>query len=561
MKIFEEQGLAAELQLAINEMGFINPTPIQEKVIPSILNSDQDIIAIAQTGTGKTAAFGLPVLQMIDPVLPHVQAVILCPTRELCLQIASELSKFSSFMDKISITAVYGGASIENQIKALKKGTQIVVGTPGRTLDLIKRKVLKISNIRWLILDEADEMLNMGFREDLDAILAGTPAQKQTLLFSATMPAGVRRIAENYMLDPVEISAGQKNVSTANVLHHYYRVKSADRYEALKRIADMHPHIHGIIFCRTRQETRDVAAKLMQDGYNADAIHGDLSQAQRDQVMQRFRVKQLQLLVATDVAARGIDVDNLSHIINYNLPDDPEVYIHRSGRTGRAGKTGVSIAIVHSREESRIKELERLTGRKFIHQLVPGGKEVCEKRLYHLFDKIGNTLVDEKTIAPFMPQILERLGWLDRDELLKRLVSFEFNRFLEYYKDAGDINVTSNRKENDRKKTRGSNFSRMFINLGSKQNISPNSLMGLINEQLQDKSFEIGKIEILKSFSFFEIESSVEKSLLAAFKAVSYGKTKLVVEPSKPLNGNGKETKDYQDKPKRKAKRKRNKHR
>ncbi|MEA3443937.1 MAG: DEAD/DEAH box helicase [Bacteroidota bacterium] len=545
MKTFTDQGLNDNILKAIDELGFIDPTPIQEKTIPAILNSHQDIIGLAQTGTGKTAGFGLPILQQLSTESKSVQSIILCPTRELCLQITKDLVNYSKYMKNVSVLAVYGGASIEPQIKGLKRTTEIVVGTPGRTLDLIKRRILKIENIRWLVLDEADEMLNMGFREDLNAILEKTPKEKQTLIFSATMPKDVRRIADNYMNDPVEIVAGKKNVGAINISHEFYMVKASDRYIALKRLADINPNIYALVFCRTRRETKDIAAKLINDGYNADALHGDLSQAQRELVMNRFRSKQLQLLVATDVAARGIDINDLTHVLNYNLPDDPEVYIHRSGRTGRAGKSGISISIIHSRDGRKLREIEKLVEKKFQKKLIPTGKEICEKRLYTVIDKIERVTVDEPQIEPFLEVIYKKLSWLDRDELIKRFVSVEFNRFLEYYKGTGDINFSAdedkNRKERKPKKEwkkgpSSNSFSRFFINIGSKQKLKATNLIGLINENTRKRDIEIGKIEILRNFSFFEIEKDHENLVLDSFKDVQFGSVKLSVQLSSKDN-------------------------
>jgi ATP-dependent RNA helicase DeaD len=533
MITFKETGLGNDMLRAVNELGFVNPTAVQEQTIPAILKSEKDVIALAQTGTGKTAGFGLPVLEKISESTKQVQAIVLCPTRELCLQITKDLTEYSKFKGHVAVTAVYGGSSIDTQIRKLKKGTQIVVGTPGRTLDLIKRNALKINHIKWLILDEADEMLNMGFRDDLDAILGNTPKQKQTLLFSATMPNGVRKIASQYMNNPEEISIGKKNTGAENVNHIYYVVKASDRYNALKRLADIHPDIYGIVFCRTRGETKEVAAKLIQDGYSADALHGELSQAQRDQVMLRFRSNKIQLLVATDVAARGLDINDLTHVINYNLPDDLEAYIHRSGRTGRAGKLGTSIIISHTREGRKIQELEKLVGKKFEHLPVPTGKEVCEKRLYKLMDNIENIDVNNDEIAPYMKAINDKLGWIDRDELLKRFVYVEFNRFLEYYKKDNDINVA--RETEFRSRNSGkARFSRFYINIGSKQHLKAPNLIGLINEKTRNRNIEIGKIDILKNFAFFEVDQNFEKAILNAFKNETFGSTKLSVELSKP---------------------------
>jgi ATP-dependent RNA helicase DeaD len=533
MSTFEELGLKPELLKIIDELGFVNPTPIQDKIIPVILNTSKDLIGLAQTGTGKTAAFGFPIIQLSDITSGQVQSLILCPTRELCIQVANDLKTYSRYINHFKAISVYGGASIEPQINAIKKGCQIVVGTPGRTLDLIRRKVLKIKNIRWLVLDEADEMLNMGFKEELDAILEQTPGEKQTFLFSATMPREIRNIAEKYMNKPEEVLAGKKNIGAENVRHEFYIVNAKDRYEALKRIADINPKIYSIVFCRTRRETKEVADKLIADGYNADALHGDLSQVQRDNVMNRFRIKHLQILVATDVAARGLDVNDLTHIINYNLPDELEIYIHRSGRTGRAGKSGISIAICHSREVNKIKRLEQLSDKKFVKKQVPGGSEICEKQLFNLIDKVEKIEVNESQIEQYLPVIYKKLDWLSREDLIKHFVSVEFNRFLAYYKGARDLNVVGKPKAEIRKgKAKG--FSRFFISVGSKSNLTVPRLIGLINDTTQKRNIEIGKIEIMKKFSFFEIDQRFEKEILRAFKNVRYEGGSVSVELSKP---------------------------
>lgn len=516
---FHDLGLNENLLQAVDELGFVNPTPIQQQAIPKILGSDRDLIALAQTGTGKTAAFGLPILEQLSVESRTVQAIILCPTRELCLQITKDLESFSKYLGNVLIQPVYGGADAVKQINGLKKNPQIVVGTPGRTLDLIGRGALKINHINWLVLDEADEMLNMGFREDIDAILEGTPEEKQTLLFSATMMKEVRRIASEYMYKPDEVSIGKSNEASNDVVHQYYMVRANDRYLALKRLADINPNIYGIVFCRTRRETKEVADALIQDGYNADALHGDLSQAQRDTVMDKFRRKQLQLLVATDVAARGIDVNELTHVINYNLPDDPEVYVHRSGRTGRAGNKGISIVIAHSREGRKIKELEKLIGKRIEAKKVPTGKEIVEKRLFATIDKIEQIDVDENQIAPYMDTISKKLEWMDRDELLRRFVSLEFTTFLDYYKNAKDLNVTeSGRGDRESRNGNVQGFTRFFINVGQKQQVKVPNLIGLINEKTRKRDIEIGKIEILRNFSFFEADSAYEQLILDSFK-------------------------------------------
>ncbi len=436
-------GLRPEVLRALTEMGFEQPTSIQAKAIPSILASSRDLIGRAQTGTGKTGAFGIPIVNHLDPRAGHVQALILCPTRELCLQITRELQYMAQFVPEIKVIPVYGGSSMDTQVFALKQKGQIVVGTPGRTLDLINRKKLKLDQLRWLVLDEADEMLSMGFKDDMDAILATTPTEKQTLLFSATLPKEIKHMVDTYMQDPEEIKAEKVQTGADNVTHHFYEAQAKDRYVALKRILDYYPSIYAIVFCRTRAETKELAERLSTEGYNADALHGDLSQEQREYTMARFRNRSLQLLIATDVAARGLDVQDLTHVINYNLPDDPDVYIHRSGRTGRAHRKGISVSIIHSREFYRLRDLEKRVGKPFEKKRIPTGPEICEKQLFHLVDKVENVEVDEVQIKQYLPAIFSKLAWLDRDELIKRFMSIEFNRFLDYYRDARDINLGS----------------------------------------------------------------------------------------------------------------------
>ena len=425
---FEELGVRDDLRKAIEELGFENPMPVQEKVIPHLLHNDSDVVALAQTGTGKTAAFGLPLLQRIDPSLHKPQALILSPTRELCLQIGSDLADFSKYMPEVKVLPVYGGSSIESQIRSLKQGVQIIVATPGRLIDLIKRGVVKLDNVHTVVLDEADEMLNMGFLESIDEILASVPDQRKMLMFSATMPKEIAKIAKKYMHAPEEFVIGNRNEGAANVRHIYYMVNARDKYLALKRIADDNPNIYGIVFCRTRRDTQEIADKLIADGYNAEALHGDLSQQQRDIVMRKFRDRVISLLVATDVAARGLDVDDLTHVINYGLPDDSAVYTHRSGRTGRAGKTGVSIAIIHSREKGKLREIEKKIGKTFERKEVPTPQHIIEKQLYNLADRIEKVKVDEEEIAKYLPGVSRKLGWLTGEDLLKRVVSLEFNR-------------------------------------------------------------------------------------------------------------------------------------
>ena len=435
------------LMKSIKELGFKKPTPIQSKVIPHLLGSNQDLIATAQTGTGKTAAFGLPLLQLTDTNNDSIQTLILCPTRELCLQIGKDLSTYSKYLKNINTLPVYGGAKIDKQIRSLKKRPQIIVGTPGRTKDLIRRKKLFLGNIKRLILDESDEMLSMGFKDDLEFIIKSASEEKQILLFSATMNSKVSAVTKKYMKNSLKISVASVNRAAENVDHLFYMVQARDRYEVVKRIADMNPDIYGIVFCRTRRETKEVANKLMNDHYNADTIHGDLTQNERDDVMMRFRKRKLQILVATDVAARGLDVEELTHVINYNLPDDDEIYVHRSGRTGRAGRNGISIAIIHGREHHRIKEIERKSSISFKKQRVPNGLEICKKRLYTLIDKIEKVKVNEDQIEQFLPYIYDKLNWLDREQLIKHFVSTEFNRYLSYYRDARDINIESHGRE------------------------------------------------------------------------------------------------------------------
>ena len=542
MKNFLDIKLNENIAKSLDELGFISPTPIQSKTIPLLLDTKQDLIGAAQTGTGKTAAFGIPSIHLTDISDKSVQTLILCPTRELCIQITKDLKKYSKYIKGIQIVPVYGGASMETQIRALKKGSQIVVGTPGRTKDMIKRKKLSLVSIDRVVFDEADEMLSMGFKEDLDFILSNATAGVQKLLFSATMPKKVTSIIKNYMKNPVTIAVDPVNTAATNVLHQYHVVQAKDRYETVKRIADINPNIYGIVFCRTRRETKVVSNRLMVDGYNADALHGDLSQSQRDEVMNRFRKSQLQLLVATDVAARGLDVNNLSHIINYNLPDDPEIYTHRSGRTGRAGRTGISIAIVHSRELRRLKDIEKISGVTFSKELVPTGEDICKKQLYALIDKIKNIEVDNEKIEPFLSSIHKKLDGLDRDQLIKHFVYAEFSRFISYYKNARDVNVfsakKSSRSRTDRK-SRGrdnsskNNFTRFHINIGTKHRLNPLKLISLINESLNSDIHEIGKIEILKTFSFFEIDSIVSQELLETLNETKFNNVKVKVDISK----------------------------
>jgi len=562
--LFSEINLNKDIQKAIIDLGFVEATPIQEEAIPYLINEEHDLIALAQTGTGKTAAFGLPIIQKIETKKNIPQSIILCPTRELCLQITKDMESYSKYIKGLSITAVYGGANIQTQIRALNSGSQIIVGTPGRVIDLIKRKKLKLKHIDIVVLDEADEMLNMGFKDDLDIILAETPEEKQTLLFSATMPKEVMRIAKNYMFNPKKIEVAKRNEGAKNVEHHYFLVNAKDKYKALRRICDVNTNIYGIVFCRTRRETKDIANKLMQDGYNADALHGELSQAQRDHVMNRFRNNSIQILVATDVAARGLDIDDLTHVINYNLPDDNEIYIHRSGRTGRAGKKGVSIIIAHSREKRKIGFIEKMLKKEILHKQVPSGEEICEIQLLNLVDKVVNTKI-ENQIDKYLPSIQEKFAHLEKDELIKHFISAEFNRFLSFYKNANNINIDYNtskdKKMSKRSRSKNKNnghaedgFSRFFINIGRTQKLQTHHLIGMINEFTKNRNIVIGKIDIFKNFSFFEVESDYEDLILKSFKRKDWNGEKLSVEKSKaPKKRNDESTHHNKDLKKRKS--------
>ncbi len=537
---YTDSGLHTDILKSIAELGFVTPTPIQAAAIPYILDEEKDLVALAHTGTGKTAAFGLPILQQVNTENNYTQALILSPTRELCMQICDDLRNYSKHLDDIKVTAVYGGAGIDQQIRTLKKGVHIVVGTPGRTLDLIKRKALKIEEIQWLILDEADEMLNMGFQEDLDAILENTPKEKRTFLFSATMPKGVMRIAERYMNAWEKIAVDTANTGSTNVKHVYYVTHARNRFEALKRIVDAQPDIYGIIFCRTRQETKDLADKMMQNGYDAEALHGDVPQAQRTVVMNRFKTRKLQLLVATDVAARGVDVSDLTHVINYNLPDDKEVYVHRSGRTGRAGKEGISVAIVHTRELHKIRDIEKFAKVSFTKGHIPDGGEICESQLFSLVDKIEKTEVSERRIAKFLPQVYEKLNHLSREELIQKMVSVEFNRFLEYYKNAQDLNVDTkdakgSKREGKKRDNGGSReqFATLKLNVGTKHGMETRNLIGMINELTDSNDIPIGHIEINRRDSVFEVGIKEKQRVVDAFRELAEEYTDLVIQEVK----------------------------
>jgi len=543
---FEELGIESTVIKAISGLGFTDPTPIQAEVIPLLLGSKNDLIGLAQTGTGKTAAYGLPLVQFASVKAKATKVLILSPTRELCVQIAGDLNHFAAYKKGIRVVSIYGGANIETQFKELKKGAQIIAATPGRMLDMINRGRADVSQIDTLVLDEADEMLNMGFKEELDSILENTPPAKRTLLFAATMSRDIERIALNFMHDPIEVTIGKKNVGAENVKHVYYLVHEKDRYLALKRIADYNPNIYAIIFCRTRVETQEIADKLVKDGYNADALHGDLSQAQRDHVMQKFRMRNLQMLVATDVAARGLDVEGLSHIVNYNLPDDIDQYTHRSGRTGRAGKSGVSIAVINLKEKYKIKNIEKIIGKKFKLERVPSGKEICEKQLFNLIDRMEKVDVYNEEIENFLPTIYKKLEWLDREELIKRFVSSEFNYFLDYYKNTRDINADEKRDG----KRDSSEMCRFFINLGRKDDLTPQLLIGLVNDISSRLSIKIGRIDIMHSFSFFEVDANYKDNILKAFNRKKFKGHKIVVAEAEPYSG--KKQKEKEKKKKRK---------
>jgi len=535
---FEEMGFTPGILKAIQELGFENPMPVQEKVIPLMLGGEVDIIALAQTGTGKTAAFGLPLVQATDTEINNTQALILCPTRELCMQITGDLTDYARFTGKLKILAVYGGASIDNQIRGLKKGVHIIVATPGRLIDLIGRGAAKLSSVTTVILDEADEMLNMGFLDSINEILEEVPDGRRTLLFSATMSKEISSIARKYMHNPVEITIGTKNSSADNVSHAYYLIHAKDKYKVLKRIADFEPDIYGIVFCRTRKETQEVASKLIDDGYNADALHGDLSQMQRDAVMQKFRIKNLQLLVATDVAARGLDVDDLTHVINYSLPDDTEVYTHRSGRTGRAGKTGISISLVHLRERHSLQLIERMVKKPFKAIPIPTGTEICGKQLFHWLNKLETVATEHQEIEKFLPEIKEKLAGFDREELLKRVVSLQFDRFLDDYRNGEDIIDPVSERETgfERSGKRGKreeypgNYTRLFINLGKSDGFYPEQLIELVNSNTKGRKVPIGKIDLLKTFSFFEVEASYADNLIGALSNATFMDRRVAVE-------------------------------
>ncbi len=554
-KSFKDLGIDDRLLRAVEELGFERPMPVQERVIPHLLNEDNDVVALAQTGTGKTAAFGLPVIQRIDVGNCDTQALILSPTRELCLQIGSDLADFSKYVSNLNVLPVYGGSSIESQIRALKKGVQIIVATPGRLIDLIKRGVVKLGNVHTVILDEADEMLNMGFLDSIDEILASVPEQRKMLMFSATMPTEIARIAKKYMREPIEIVIGTRNEGAANVKHIYYMVNARDKYLALKRVADYNPSIYAIIFCRTRRDTQEVADKLIQDGYNADALHGDLSQQQRDIVMKKFRDRVIQMLVATDVAARGLDVDDLTHVINYGLPEDTAVYTHRSGRTGRAGKTGVSVAIIHSREKGKLKEIEKKIGKTFERREVPTPQQIIEKQIYNLADRLERVKVNDEEIDKYFTGVSRKLGWLSQEDLLKRVLSLEFNRLLDYYKDAPQIDFIDEKprrekgekgakrdregrgprtlEEKDRR-TASKGMARVYLNVGKRDGFFAASLIEALNKNVPGQRVDVGRIDLLPGYSLFDVKKADAARVVNALKGAEFMGKRLYSEVAEP---------------------------
>lgn len=536
MKTFEELGVNEEIRHAIEELGFEHPMPVQEEVIPYLLGNKNDVIALAQTGTGKTAAYGLPIIQKVNPESSATQALILSPTRELCVQIADDLRDFSKYIKGLHVVPVYGGADIGGQIRTLKHGVQIIVATPGRLIDLMNRGVANLEDVNNVVLDEADEMLNMGFTESIDAIFEKLPENHNTLLFSATMSKEIERIAKNYLHDYKEIVVGSRNEGAEHVNHIYYMVHAKDKYLALKRVVDFHPRIYAIIFCRTKLETQEIADKLIKDGYNAESLHGDLSQQQRDLTMQKFRKHTVQLLVATDVAARGLDVDDLTHVINYGLPDDIESYTHRSGRTGRAGKKGTSISIIHSREKFKVRQIEKQIGKEFVDGTLPTAEEICKKQLYKAMDNIMKADVDEEEIAPYMEEIMRQFAYIDKEDIIKKMVTIYFGRFLEYYKNAPEIEKpTGGKREKDGKerkqRTQGGGsrgkreaepgFQRLFINLGKADGFYPGEIMQFINKHVRGH-VEVGHIDLLQKFSYIEVPEEDGRKVMNALSGTKY---------------------------------------
>ena len=548
---FEELGLNSEVLKSLNELGFETPTPIQIKAIPHLLKEESDFVGLAQTGTGKTAAFGLPLVSKVDGKRKSPQGLIICPTRELCIQISKDLMNYAKHLP-VKVIAVYGGTDIKRQMDDIRKGVSIVVATPGRLLDLTKRKAIRLQDIEWVVLDEADEMLNMGFKEDIDTILENTPEHKNVWLFSATMPKEVAQIAKNYMQDPLEVSIGHKNQTNENIEHIYFTISDRNRYAALKRLIDYNPNIYGLIFCRTRRETAAVAEKLGKEGYNSSPLHGDLSQAQRDQVMRRFRTKSIQLLVATDVAARGLDVDDITHVINYNLPDEIENYTHRSGRTARAGKHGESLVLVSQNEGHKIKAIERKIRTTFVKGSIPDAKEICEIQLMKLVDKVITTKVKEEDMAQFLPLVMKEFDGFTKEEVIKKFVSAEFNRFIDYYERASDLNAKEgkgrdrDRKRGDRENKRDrsgrkddANKTRFFVNLGNRDGLNPGGLLRVICDSTGLASDKVGRIDILSSFSFFEADNEFADKIIKEVNGTDYEGHSVSVEVTKDKKGGG----------------------
>lgn len=540
MTNFSELGLQENLLKAIDDLGFETPSDVQKQSIPILLGQKTDLVALAQTGTGKTAAFGFPMLQLTDAKQKQTQGLILSPTRELCLQIAKELEAYAKYIDRLNIVPIYGGASLQDQAKKINRGAQIIVATPGRMKDMIKRRIIDISKIDYCVLDEADEMLNMGFFEDITEILSHSPKEKSTWLFSATMPKEVSVIAKKFMNKPVEITVGQKNVSTKSVSHSYFMVGARDRYNALKRLVDANPDVYAVIFCRTKRDTQKVAERLIEDGYNAAALHGDLSQNQRDLVMKSFRNKQVQMLVATDVAARGIDVEDITHVINYQLPDETEIYTHRSGRTGRAGKTGKSFVIITKSEQRKIKNIERIIGQSFSHEKLPTSEEICESQMFYLAENIKNTEVNHD-IDAILPKLYEVLGDLDKEELIKKFFSVEFTRFYNYYKNAPSaeqLEKTAKKEKSSGGKSFGDE-NRFFINVGEKDGFNWMSLKDFLKEQLNLGRDEVGKVDVKKTFSFFNTPKSTEQKVFSTFENFNYNGRSVNVEITEDKGGSG----------------------
>ncbi len=548
MSTFQDLGLNPELLKGISSLGFETPTPVQEQVIPRALEGDHDLIALAQTGTGKTAAFGLPLLQRIDPNAKGIQGLILCPTRELCVQVASDLVNYSKFAHQYKVVAVYGGAGITGQIAQIKAGAQIIVATPGRLVDLIERRAAKLENVARIVLDEADEMLNMGFQESLDTILGAATDRKSIWLFSATMPDEVRRIASSYMNKPEEIRIGGRNETNQNISHQYYLCRADDRYDALKRVVDANPGIYGLIFCRTKNDTKEVAEQMIRDGYNADALHGDLAQSDRDRVMNRFRGRNLQLLIATDVAARGIDVSEISHVINYGMPDEPEIYTHRSGRTGRAGNTGISISIVTPKFEEKIMQIARKTKANFERLPIPTGVEVCEKQLFHIIHGIHTQEVSEAEIEPYMPKIYEELKDLTKEELIKRFASVEFNRFLAYYRSARDINIGAKSGKRREGEAGGDGFARdrersglvrLFANIGDMDGVTKKEFLSLLTGEFKVPGSAIGTIDVNRAYMHFDIGQDFVQTVRFGLEEFTINGRRVRVDEASARSGGG----------------------